>query len=180
MALSQEIQDFLLLVAFDFETHYYRDLKNKNELSNKYSKSENKAEGLYNFLKANELLESDDNIDIDKDETFKKDKLISYIWVINENIKIRMTYYDNMLLDCWVYQILRSINKQILPLLVGHYLIDDSVKFFNKPEIIISPYEFNGKIPAQIIAIALFYILNPKVFSPNWEKIAKKILGIKV
>jgi hypothetical protein len=75
MALSQEIQDFLLVVAFDFETKYYSDLKNKNQLSNNYSKSENNAEGLYNFLKANELLEADDGIDINKDEMFQKDKL---------------------------------------------------------------------------------------------------------
>jgi hypothetical protein len=176
--LSEELQDFILYVAFGFVTD---DLCNKMKNRN--------TENVFNTIPTNKK-ELDKIIDVstanlpqDKIHEFDKNEFEIFEWLINENIRITITKYLKDVIECLVYQVIPSINKSYSFVLVGEYSKNNnSVKFYKKNKNnniqIISPYEYNGKIPAQVFAIGLFYTMNIQPFSPNWEKIAKNILLI--
>ena len=176
--LSEELQDFILYIAFGFVTDdLCNKMKNKNteNVFNSIPTNKKELDKLVDFLKT--------SLPEDKIHDFDKNKFELFEWIINDKIRITITKYLKTIIECLVYQVIPSINKSYSFVLVGQYSkTDNFIKFFKKNKNndlqIISPYEYNGKIPAQNFAIGLFYTMNTQTFSPNWEKIAKNILLI--
>ena len=95
--------------------------------------------------------------------------------MLNQLITFNWIY----LIDCFIYNKIKSIKGQYTFNLVAHYLKDSFIKFYKKNKNndydLIIPAEFNNSNSTLVFAVGFFYILNPKLFSPRWEKIAKNV-----
>jgi hypothetical protein len=168
--LSQEIQDFILYISFNYATTKFKDDTESGNVENTYLEIITTKQIISKFPG---LMFSE------KFGKFELDKLSSKVYSINDSVRIHINYYNYKLLECFVYTQHKSINKIFCFDLVGSY-DTKSVKFYSKKgkEIyLISPGEYSSKNPAQDFAIAMFYILNPELFSPKWELIAKKLIN---
>jgi hypothetical protein len=170
MKLSEELQDFMLFILFGHGTGemvHNKVQKDINTIENEYVK-----EYFTNYVVSfnNKKGEKDP-----VDHTLLK----MSEWVINDSIIIIICRYNSLIVECFVYSRYKSINKEYSVNLVGNYSFKNSVKFYiknkrNNPQLI-CPKEYTSN-PAIDYSIALFYILDPNLFSPKWESIAKKIL----
>ena len=169
--LSEEIKDFILYICFNYSTDKFFEDSLSDKTENTYMEVITTKEIICKFpgLTFSE-----------KFGKFELDKLRSKVYSINESIRIHINYYNYELLECFVYTQHKSINKIFCFDLVGSY-DKKSVKFYSrkgKEIYTISPGEYSpNKNHAQNFAIAMFYILNPDLFSPKWETIAKKLIN---
>jgi hypothetical protein len=173
MKLSQELQDFIIFIAFNFKVGV-----KYTENNYEYIKSSFEGDVVYDFFKNYALLFTKSK---DKDPV-DTDLIKVHQWIINNEILIITCFYNHQLIECFVYYQFKSIKKSYSRVLVGNYSFKKSVKFYvknksNNPQII-SPAEYSSN-PAHNFTIALFYTLDPGLFSPRWETIAKKILDIR-
>lgn len=169
MKLSDELHDFMLFMLFGHGSGKMVHNTVQTEL-NTVEKEYVKDYFNYFVSKFN-----------DKDEKDPVDHSLLKMseWVINESIIIIICKYNGLLVECFVYSRYKSINKEYSTNLVGNYSFRSSVKFYiknkkNNPQLI-CPGEYTSN-PAMDYSIALFYTLDPGLFSPKWESIAKKIL----
>lgn len=170
--LNEEVQDFILYICFNYSTDKFFDDSQSHKNENTYLEIITTKEIICKFPKETKFSE--------KFGKFELDKLSSKVYSINESVRIHINYYNYELLECFVYTQHKSINKIFSFDLVGSY-DTKSVKFYSrkgKEIYTISPGEYSpNKNPAQNFAIGMFYILNPGVFSPKWETIAKKLIN---
>lgn len=169
MKLSDELHDFMLFILFG---HGSGEMVN-----NKFQTDTNTIQKEYVKEYFNYYVSRFN----DKGEKDPVDHSLMNLseWVINESIIIIICKYNGILVECFVYSRYKSINKEYSVNLIGNYSFKNSVKFYiknkrNNPQLI-CPAEYTSN-PAIDYSIALFYTLDPKLFSPKWESIAKKIL----
>jgi hypothetical protein len=177
MKLSEDLKDFLLVIAFNFET---KNIK-KGTTINKLVRIPNGPEQefatdyLRNYALSFKYSRDKDPID---NLSIKVEQ-----WCVNDTINILLGIHEFRIVECFVYNLIKSINNTFTPILVGHYSMLHFVKFYYPTRVnnttLITPWDYEkhcGKTLAQDFAIALFYTMEPGLFSPRWENIAKNIL----
>lgn len=161
MDLSQDLQDYILLIAFNYlQTNII------------FSESDNVSIRQIN-------LNGNNN---------KKEWIIETDGV---TIKIYVTYLPittNTIKTIHVFKQVKLNDREYSYELVGDYLYETKIRFLRKIKesepgkiivetVIASEYE-KYMNPAMKFAVGLFYALNPNLFTPKWKIIAKRVLGL--
>ena len=175
MKFSQQFQDFFNEIAFNYKNDYF--INNPNEEKNTLTENED-VENLKNSLNSHST--NDELTDYNKEKFgYSLDTWKVKEWTINKKIRVYSSYFNDSLVYVYVYQQVKTINNNFNYNLVGQCSVKHYIKFYTKSKdngvYLIGPNEYNPKSETLNISIALFYTINPKLFSPNWEKIAKKL-----